>query len=519
MLNKNHLIHRTIMLSSVTLIARLLGFFYKVILSILIGAQGIGLYQMVFPVLMLFITISASGIPITVSKLIAKQRPFGKTNQKILKNSIILTFIISLFLSILLISSSKLICTSILKNPIIHTHLLFLAPAIIIISISSVLKSYFYGMKMIKPSSVSQILEQVSRIVFVLGYLYYLYPIDPRLGSLIAIIGLLLGEATGLLCMISFYTKYKSSHTGIKYVPLGSNFSMKISQRLLTTSAPITISRLISSILQFANAIIIPQQLMKSGLSNTESISVFGRLTGMAMPLIFFPFIVIASLSINIIPNISQNLSIKNYNKIKSDTRLAIKTTLLITLPVTVLFFLYADNLGIFFYKDALVGKCIRGIGYSTVFLALTHITSSILLGLGKQIISTVNHVLGITIQLAITYFLIAYPTIRINGFFIGIFVGSVIITLLNIISLSSIVSIKNIYGSYIPKILFASVSMLIAHKVYFILINNFNFSTTSLSNITCSILCIVTYVFFIIVMGCVHPKSFFGKKKYGHRP
>lgn len=506
-MNKSHLIYRTAILSGVNFIVRILGFVYKIVLSKIIGAEGIGIFQMSIPVLMLFVTIPSSGIPIAVSKIIAKQpSTHSKSNQKIFNLSILITLIISVSLSILLIITSKSICTNILKNQNLYLHILFLSPAIVIISLSSVIRGFFYGMKLIKPTSISQILEQLSRIVFVLGYLYYLSPIKPHLGALIAIIGLSLGELIGLTSLISFYQAHKKNSLIHNFTTNINVSSTKILHKIINISTPITISKLISISLQLVNAVIIPNRLIASGLSSKEAISSFGRVTGMTMPFIFLPFIVISALAVNVIPNISRNLQYKNYSKIKNDTNTAIKIAILISFPLTAIYILFSHDIGLFLYNDELVGIYIKSMGYSTIFLALHHIIASILHGLGKQVYTTINHAIGMSIQLLITYISVSNPNIRIYGFFISFFIGNLITFILNAIILRKTIKLKNTYIFFALKVLASTIIMIIIGNSIYIRLCNIFISSHLLILALALICAFVTYLVCIILF---EPKLF----------
>jgi len=196
----------------------------------------------------------------------------------------------SVFLSAIVLFFNKYISNSILKNNDIVSSVLFLSPAILIISMSSVIRGYFYGLKKISPAGISQIIEQVTRIVFVIGLIYYLSPVNSKTGAFIAVCGISVGELFGLLWLVFHYQLLKSKK--VSSISKNKINFLTILSQISYIAVPITISRIINVLLQLANAILIPQRLMIAGYSNKEAIAIFGRVVGMSMPIIFLPFIV-----------------------------------------------------------------------------------------------------------------------------------------------------------------------------------------------------------------------------------
>ena len=499
-MNKVKFIYGAIILAFVNFIVRMIGFIYKIVLSKLIGPQGIGLFQLVMPILMIFVTITTAGIPISVSKLVAKEE--SKKNhyasKKIFKTALIITLILSVFLSIILLFSAKYICNNILKNKDILYSVYYISPAIIVISLSSVIRGYFYGLKKVSVSGVSQIIEQLSRVVFVIGYLYYTYPVDSRWGAFIAVCGISLGEVFGLLWLIinyGFYNIRKKSFNksiNVSYI--------QIISQILYIAVPITLSRIINVSLQLSNTILIPRRLMVAGYTNTEAISIFGRVVGMTMPLIFLPFIVTSALVINIIPNISEQIHNKKFNEIQYDVSLCIRITLLLSIPITSIYILYSEPLANFIYNDPTVGKYIGVLGYSTIFLSMHHTLSGVLHGLGKQISATINYIIGMLIQLLLTYYLVSNPNFGIYGFFIGFLSSIIIICLLDYITLKRYVKFKIETINYIIKPIISSGIMIQLIKLFDIILNLLDKQDVLYLHFTCFIISGIVYFILLIV-------------------
>ena len=446
---------------------------YKIFLSRLIGATAIGLYQMVSPFLALMIALSTAGIPTGVSKLVAREKSLNNTNgvYKVLLIALFLGGTSSLVLSIFVSFKIDCIVNNILKNPVLYYPVLWTIPAISLITFSSILRGFFYGLKEMSTPAIAQIIEQVFRIGFVLFLLYYKPPSNIVSAATIAIIGVSLGEFFGLFFLTLRFNFKKLKNTPI-FLKTHKNSSTGILKDLLYISLPLTLSHIISVIMQTINSILIPQRLQLAGYSAITSIEVFGKISGMAMPLLFLPFTVTNALVTNIIPNISEELAVKNWDDINSKSSLALKMTLLIAIPTTVAYTIFGKHIGELIYNQGDIGIYLSILSYGTIFHCMQHTLSGILYGMGKQVMTSINSIIGMLVQLGCTYFLMANPLYGINGYFIGFILSSFITFILHLMTLLHYSRLDLPLMNSIIKPSFASICMVVAmiysYKVYF---------------------------------------------------
>lgn len=445
----------------INFITRIIGFTYDVFLSKLLGAEAMGLFQIAMSTLMTFLVITSSGIPTCITKLVAEQN--SKRNEdgieSIYKTAIWLNLSLSIGLGIIFLLSSNFIASKVLKNEDMLLGVYFLFPALIILSLSIVLKSYFYGMKNVVTPGIAQIIEHSTRFIVVIGFLYYVGPIKPVYGSMIAILGISIGEFCDLTW--SIYAKnrlHKSKHHPLSNKQNHKSFLMEI----ISMSLPLTLSGFFGVMLRFSNTILIPSRLIVAGYSSSQSVATFGRIMGMTMPLIHLPFIVTSALVINLIPSISEQVVLKRYQDIKRDIHLSIKVTLLISIPLMFIYVVLSKPLAIFLYSDPMVSSFINIMGYSTVLLALQHNFSGILYGLNKQVTATINRLIGMVMQVILVYFLVGNPKFGIYGFFISFFSSTLITTGLDILTLKRAIKFKLDYLDLLGKPLVASALMII---------------------------------------------------------
>ncbi|QEK11907.1 stage V sporulation protein B [Crassaminicella thermophila] len=507
-MKKNSFLYGTLILIIVNFIVRFLGFAYKLILSRMIGAEGIGLFHLVFPILMILITFTTAGIPVAVSKLVAYHLSLNNKRgcNKILGLSLCLGLLISTILSLFLLYNAKYISHNIIKNKDTYNSLIALIPCIPLITLSSIFRGYYYGIKDVGPPGMSQVLEQIFRIVFVIGSLYIVSPIDTSFAAMIAVIGISVGELTGFLWLI-FKFKIREALRLRRNYRILKNASKAILGKIILISIPITITRLIAVIMQSINAVLIPQRLQIAGYTAHEAISIFGKLAGMAMPLLFLPFIVTSALVVNIIPTVSQEMALKNWKDIRLKSNLAIRITLLVAIPTTALFIFFSKPICSFIYNQPDVDRYLSLLALSTTFLCLHHTVSGILHGMGKQVITAVHHLIGMTIQILCTYFLVAKPSFGEKGYILGFIVSIFIICILNVRSLNHYIKLNIQFVDNILKPIIATIVMLLFVINIYKLCMHFNLS--SIISIFCSIsIGSLSYMFIIILSGSISFKT-----------
>lgn len=458
-------------------LVRFLGFIYKILLSRFLGSEGIGLFHLVFHAFMVIITITSSGIPIAVSKITAQKmiKNDYKGCKKTLIISIVLGLTISMFLCLLAYNNIEFLIKYVVKSDKLKNSLLAIIPAIPIVTLSSIIRNYFYGLKNVMPSATAQIIEQFARIIFVLSFLYYFNPQDLRFSVMIATLGITVGEIGGLLFLI--FNLGSHNYRRLASIRKRVNFadSLSILFKVIAISFPITLSRLIAVLMQSANMLLVPNRLQVSGYSVSQSVTTFGEVVGMTMPLLFLPFIVTSAFVVNLIPNISAENALMRSTNIELKSILALRVTLLISIPITLTFFFFSKPICSFLYNKPSVGIYLRYLAVTVIFLSLHHIIAGILHGLGKQILTTINHFIGMTIRLICIYYLVAMPKFGINGFIIGFIISSFITFLLNFASLKHFINvrlkiIKHILNPIISSILM--ITVIIFCNRYFLYLN-----------------------------------------------
>ena len=424
----NPLIIGTLLLAFATLITKSLGFIYRIWLSRLIGSEGMGIYQLVFPILGICYSICCIAIQTSISKFVAQ------SNNKYY-------YRIGLFLSLIL----AMLCSFVLWKgayPISHYFLLekrctnllkIIALSLPFNSIHSCICGYYLGCKKSTIPAISQLIEQSFRMIFLFTTAFIINDVSVKT----AIWALVIGEiAAAIFCTLSIQVHFS----------LGKKLKYKLRiysqlKDLLSLAIPLTASRLILSLLQSIEATMIPSRLKLYGASNTDALSIYGVFCGMAMPFILFPNALTSALSMMLLPEVATEYTKNNHKKITYTAIRSSEYCLYLGILCTAIFFLLGNSLGELFFPNTKAGLFIRTLSFICPFLYLNNTYTSILNGLGKATLTFSHQLSGIVVRLFCVVFII--PKIGIIGYFLGILLGDLLTCGLNYKSLYQLIKLN----------------------------------------------------------------------------
>lgn len=429
----------TIILSISNIIVRGLGFIYKIFLSNIIGEQGLGIYHMIFNFLMICIALTTTGIPTALSCLISSNNTLKnkKETNILFISTLYVSFFISFFISIFISLNNEFLSYKFLHNPKLNLFILAICPAIVLITLSNVLRSYFYGIKKVIIPAIGQILEQISRILFLILIYYYIK------NDIILCYSSLIAISVGEMINIIFITinLYKDPNLYEKLTIDMSDFKHS-SFETIKMSIPITCNRMSNIVIQSISSIIIPSRLILANMSYTQALGAYGVISGMVMPFVYLPFSVGSALVVNLIPSISSEVALKNNSFLMKKIKYSIGLTLFVSILCSILFYFFGENLCLLFFKNKIAGQYLKAMFIAPIFLSLNQTLSAILHGIRKEFISSFNTILGMIIQLICLYFLLPIPSLNIYAYIYVVTGVAIFTTILHLIAL--ICALKN---------------------------------------------------------------------------
>lgn len=428
------LLRGALILTCTGVVGRLIGFFYRIFLSGLIGAEGLGIYQLIFPVYALCISLCTAGIQIAISRFTASNTAVG--NQKDALESLQTGMTCSLLFSLVCFLFLRLfahpIALFILQESRCEELLKIVSFAIPFAAIHSCISGYYLGLKQTGIPAISQFLEQIVRVVAT----WLLWQICTEKGIVFTpafiTASIVIEEVIScLFCILALLLKTGSSHL----LSFRSFFSFRRHGReILTLSAPITLNRVILNLLQSVEALCIPGRLRLHGLTSSESLSVYGVLSGMTLPLLLFPSAITMSLSSMLLPAISEAQASGNQKRISETIQKTVSGCLVLGIFCTGLFFFFGKDLGMLLFKSNLCGSFLLTLSFVCPFLYLSGTLASILNGLGKTSSVFWGNLTALSVRIAFLFFLI--PIFGIRGFLWGFLVSQLLLVFLHFRSL-----------------------------------------------------------------------------------
>jgi stage V sporulation protein B len=438
--SKQSFLKGAVILVAASLVTRVLGFVYKIFLSRMIGAEGIGLFQTVFPILMFVITITTAGLPVAISKLIAEalvEEDYRRV-RRIMTVSMTTVLTLSVVASGGMLVLAPWLTSHVLTDPRAYQTLLAMIPIIIIIAISSILRGYFQGLQNMSPNAIASILEQSARIVTVLAFASYMLPYGMQYAAAGAMVGMVAGELVGLSYLVyTYYRKYPLRRFQQMEIKKAQEPFRQMLRSLLEIAIPVTLSRIVASVTYAIEPILVTRCLVATGVTAATATALYGRFSGMAISLLLLPTVFTWSLQTTLVPAISEAVAAKEHKLVQRRLYQAFRMTALIGFPTSAILTLFATELGHAVFNDAGVGPILATMAPCGFLLYLQAPLAGILQGMNRAGEAMFNSIIGSAVKLGVIYYMVGNPDYGIYGVAWSVVISASLVTVLHFISVS----------------------------------------------------------------------------------
>lgn len=419
-----------VLITAFSVLTRLLGFLFRIFLSRTIGAEAIGIYQVASSVFMIFVTVVSSGLPLIISRMTASYRVKNdkKNMARLVTSSLLLALVVSVALCAILLVFKNVFAKMFTDEACIMV-LIALMPGIVFSAVYSVFRGALWGKDNYFALCISELFEQVVRIIiFVI-----------ILGSSFTVISSALSLAWSMtiacVCSAIFVIVLFFAYGGRMGKPTRLAFDV------LKKATPITGVRLAGSLLMPLLAIIIPLRLVAVGYTESQAMSLYGIAFGMTYPLLFIPATLIGSLATALIPDIAMAKEKKQHDYIQERIQSSIFFSVLVSFIVVPVFIALGENIGLFFYDNALSGSLLSLSAWIMIPMGITNITSAILNSVGLEIRSFVNYFIGSIGMILAAWILPSF--MGINAFAWGMGICTATTSLLNCLMIKRKLKVK----------------------------------------------------------------------------
>lgn len=439
----------TLILTFTSIASQLLGFVYRILLSRLVGAEILGLYQLIMPVYAVLMSLTAIGLTVATSNLSAQYHALGnfKAVWQLLRRSLFFFFLLFLPLAVLVTVCYDPISVYLLGDARTQLGLLLLLPCIMLTGIENLHKHYFYGIGNVRPPAAVELTEQLIRSGAVLTLLVIFLPQNPERAVGLIVTGMVLCEVFSSVTLVMLYRRRMGSPHALS----GQGESSKIlNHRIRAIAVPIGATALLGNLMASANSVLIPQRLVAGGMEVQAAMSAFGVLFGMTLPMLFLPTAFIGALSLVLTPKLAESTALKRRGEIERLIHKSLLATSVLILPAMALLVVLGPSISLFLFREATAGSFLLPLSVGVLLSCYQAVLSSSLNGVGRQKTAARNSLICGGVQLAFTFYAVGLPNVGLKGYVGGFVVSSAIGMLLNWIGVMRATGLKPLLFSWL---------------------------------------------------------------------
>lgn len=420
-MKKELFVKNALLLTAITLITRSLGIFFRIYISGKIGAEGVGLMGLAMTVYSFSATFAASGITLTVTRLVTDT--LAKNNKAgalfAVKRCVAFSVIMSSAVGFCLFIFSNEIGTCFLKDERSVLSLKVLSASLPFMAASSCLRGYFFARRQSIKTALEQLLEQVCEIgVFMTVSLRFL-----PMGLEYACCGVVLG--TTLAEFISFFFSLALYVHDVRKLGEKSKRIPNFGRKALAIGTPVTLSSCLRSGLSMGENVLIPYGLKKYGADGGTALGEYGKITGMAMPVIIFPNVFLYSFAMLMIPEMSEAKISGSRRAISRMAQRVMSLSLMFSICVACMFLFFGDDIAMMLYGDKGVGVFIKTLAPIIPLLYLDQVVDGMLKGLNEQLHYLIYNIIDSVTRVILTFTLL--PVMGTKGVIIVCYVSAIL--------------------------------------------------------------------------------------------
>ncbi|MBP3448046.1 MAG: oligosaccharide flippase family protein [Clostridia bacterium] len=416
-----------VILTATSLILRSLGLSFSVYLSKTVGAEAMGTFHLILSVYFFAITVSTSGIGLTMTKLISEEIALGREHcvGTLLKKGILYCLGFSVIGIGLLLAFSPVLVTACFDGAITRTPFLILAVGLPFVSVSAALSGYFTARRKVYKTAAGQIAEQLLKMGITVGILLLFKPQTLTRTMCTLIVGGTVGEVFSCFYLFLCY-RFEKKIVERHFVKRGQW------KRLFGFALPIALSSYLRSGLSGVKQLSVPARLRKSGVQN--AVEQYGIINAMVFPVLMFPQVVLSAFSSLIVPEITEKYTLRQGQALNRILTRIFKITLVFAVATGGILFLYAKDLCFLIYGNTDIAFYLKLLAPLTVIMYLDDIVDAVLKGINCQVSVVRINILDSLVSIFLLWYLL--PLYHIKGYFMVIFIGEILNGTLSILKL-----------------------------------------------------------------------------------
>ena len=441
-------------------VLQLMGFLYRVILSRMTGAEGMGVYQLVMPFYSVMSSVCLTGLTVAVSRLSASRAAVGDfcgARHAVSLSRRIFTVIICVCAAVFLMRPS-FVAEAVLGDERCASALPFVFVCLFLTGVENIFKNYFYGVGRVVPQIVCELSEQIIRTAAVVGLLLVFGSDNAGTSAMLIFGGMVISEMFSSSVLTLFYLpeKMRKSKRECAFPRVGE---------ILSVAVPVSFAATVSNLLSSLNSVLIPQRLRALGVAAKESTEALGVMFGMTMPLLMLPIAFIASLTSIMVPRVSESLASGNISDLRRKAGKTVHATSLLAMPCMAIMIPLGQDACSLIFSHGDAGAYMLWLCIGTLFSYYEITTGALLNGIGLQTRAAVYVVISGIVQLIFTWYVGDYG---MGAFVAGYIISNVLCALLKLMCLRRKLALRIRWGNWFFTPLIAStLAALISNIVY----------------------------------------------------
>ena len=379
--NKKRFFYNGALLTAVGISIRTVALFFNAFITRSIGAEGLGLYTVVSTVYGFAVVFATSGISLTVTRLVASAKGEGRGDEasRILTGAVIYALGFSIVASAVLLFGAEYLAERILGDIRAASSLRILAPSLVPLSLVSVFSGYFVGIRRVAFNAATQIFSQLFKVGLTVLLIVKAAPMEVERASLVLSLGITLTEIFSFAVIAVEFLIARRGDKGKRGVALREVGEMAL---------PLAVSAYIRQALITLEHVLIPKRLKDRGATNSEALSAYGVLHGMALPMILYPMVTLSSFSGLLVPEFAERKAAADEDGMRRVAGEALGLTLVYAILSASVLFVFSEELGYVVYGSHFAGVYIAVLAPVVPIMYLDHVTDSVLKGIGEHVYS-----------------------------------------------------------------------------------------------------------------------------------
>lgn len=418
---KNKFLKSALILSIGGCLTKIIGLIIKIFYTRLIGIDGISLMSLINPTYSLLITLASFNILTSVSLRISS----NVNSHKVLINSCYIMFFLNLILIITMFLISPFISNNLLHNKNAYYPLLAATLTLPFISLGYIIKGYFYGKQNITPHMISNVLEQLFRLIVIIFVLNKVTKYGTTVTVTVYILINILTESFSILILYLFLPRHKN------ITKKDLKFDLSETKEILRITIPSISGRLLANIGFFFEPILLTSVLLSRNLSINYITTEYGIYNAYVISTLLFPSFLITAISNSLLPEISKYKAQNNYTLIKKRVKESILISLTLGIICTTFIAIFAKPILNILYDTSAGLSYIRYIAPFFILFYIESPLSTTLVALNKIKTSTIISTSGIIIKLIIMCIL-GFLNFKIYSLIISEIINIIYVTSLN---------------------------------------------------------------------------------------